>query len=341
MAFLDNSGDILLDVVLTSVGRKRLAAGTFKPVKYAFGDQEINYGLYDSTNTSGSAYYDLDILQTPVEIAHTDASVSMQTKLFTLTSANGDPQLLYLPKLKLDSTGNTDAKSIFATGRNAFAIVADTATYDALTDATSSLAAGFIDGRNPNAASFGIRVRTPLGIDSITSNGPEGDSKSPLDASLRENQYNVTLDDRFIKLVSPIAGTAAQSSIRDTEVSAASTDNASIVQAAATSNLFSADQFLRVYPVSRTNNRPLFVSGPSVTNIQGPFQGPSDPAVLATTYVVNSLNQDNMFSQHKIGNVTNYASTGVTMEVIQTSVKIATGVYGYTITVPLEVIRKV
>jgi hypothetical protein len=54
MAFLDNSGDILLDVVLTSVGRKRLAAGTFKPVKYAFGDQEINYGLYDSTNTNGS-----------------------------------------------------------------------------------------------------------------------------------------------------------------------------------------------------------------------------------------------------------------------------------------------
>ena len=48
-----------------------------------------------------------------------------------------------------------------------------------------------------------------------------------------------------------------------------------------------------------------------------------------------------MFSQHKVGNVSNYAGTGVTMEVIQTSVKIASGVYGYTITVPLEVIRKV
>ena len=48
-----------------------------------------------------------------------------------------------------------------------------------------------------------------------------------------------------------------------------------------------------------------------------------------------------MFSQHKIGNVADYASTGVTMEVIQTSVKISTGVYGYTVTVPLEVIRKV
>ena len=64
MAFLDNSGDILLDVVLTSEGRKRLAAGTFNPVKYAFGDQEINYGLYDATNVSGSAYYDLSIQTT-------------------------------------------------------------------------------------------------------------------------------------------------------------------------------------------------------------------------------------------------------------------------------------
>ena len=35
MAFLDNSGDVLLDVVLTAEGRKRLAAGTFKPTKYA------------------------------------------------------------------------------------------------------------------------------------------------------------------------------------------------------------------------------------------------------------------------------------------------------------------
>jgi len=331
MAFLDNSGDILLDVVLTSVGRKRLAAGTFKPVKYAFGDQEINYGLYDSTNSNGSAYYDLDILQTPVEIAHTDASVSMQTKLFTLTSANGDPQLLYLPKLKVDTgTATSNPQFAFADGRNAYAIVADQATYDALTNSTSSLKPGFIDGRNANVAQYGIRVRTPLGIDSITSNGPEGDPSAPLDPALDESQYNVTLDDRFLKLVNP----------RLTEGGIAA-GTGQIVQAAATSNLFSADQFLRVYPVSKTMQPSLFVLGPSVTNVQGPFQGPSTPSLLATTYIVNSLNQDNMFSQHKIGNVADYASTGVTMEVIQTSVKISTGVYGYTVTVPLEVIRKV
>lgn len=37
MAFLDNSGDIILDTVLTNEGRKRLAAGTFKVAKFALG----------------------------------------------------------------------------------------------------------------------------------------------------------------------------------------------------------------------------------------------------------------------------------------------------------------
>ena len=45
MAFLDNSGDIILDAVLTDAGRKRLAEGngSFRITKYAFGDDEIDY----------------------------------------------------------------------------------------------------------------------------------------------------------------------------------------------------------------------------------------------------------------------------------------------------------
>ncbi|HBY66601.1 MAG TPA: hypothetical protein DEG69_01795, partial [Flavobacteriaceae bacterium] len=67
MAFLDNSGDIILDAVLTDTGRARLAKGdgTFRIAKFALGDDEIDYDQYDKTNPSGSAYYDLEILQTP------------------------------------------------------------------------------------------------------------------------------------------------------------------------------------------------------------------------------------------------------------------------------------
>ena len=74
MAFLDNSGDIILDAVLTEIGRKRMANGNFRIVKFGLGDDEINYGKYNKNHSSGSAYYDLEVLQTPVFEASTGYS---------------------------------------------------------------------------------------------------------------------------------------------------------------------------------------------------------------------------------------------------------------------------
>ena len=62
MAFLDNSGDIILDAVLTDIGRKRLAAGNFVITKFALGDEEIKYGLWDSSESRGSACFELEIM---------------------------------------------------------------------------------------------------------------------------------------------------------------------------------------------------------------------------------------------------------------------------------------
>ena len=66
MAFQDNSGDIILDVVLTDEGRRLLAQGdgSFNVVYFALGDDEINYSLFDTTKNT--AQQDLTILQTPV-----------------------------------------------------------------------------------------------------------------------------------------------------------------------------------------------------------------------------------------------------------------------------------
>jgi len=81
MGFLDNSGDIILDAVLTDTGRMRLAKGdgSFKIVKFALADDEINYELYNTNHASGSAYYDLEILQTPILEAFTDNAASMKS----------------------------------------------------------------------------------------------------------------------------------------------------------------------------------------------------------------------------------------------------------------------
>ena len=105
MAFLDNSGDIILDAVLTDTGRMRLGRGdgSFKIVKYSFGDDEIDYTTFNSSHASGSAYYDLEILQTPVLEAFTNNTATMKSKLITVSNNN----LLYLPILKLNETANT------------------------------------------------------------------------------------------------------------------------------------------------------------------------------------------------------------------------------------------
>jgi hypothetical protein len=94
MALLDNSGDIILDCVLTEVGRKRMARGQFNINKFALGDDEINYKLYDKNHKSGSAYYDLEILQTPVFQATTQNA----TINYGLVSY-GNPNLFYMPSI--------------------------------------------------------------------------------------------------------------------------------------------------------------------------------------------------------------------------------------------------
>ena len=90
MAFLDNSGDIILDAVLTDTGRMRLAKGdgSFKITKFAFGDDEINYELYDKNHPSGSAYYDTEILQTPVLEAFTNNTSTLKSKLISISRTN-------------------------------------------------------------------------------------------------------------------------------------------------------------------------------------------------------------------------------------------------------------
>ena len=92
MAFLDNSGDIILDAVLTDTGRFRLARGNFKISSFALGDDEIDYSLYNKDHASGSAYYDLEILQTPVLEAFTNNTSSLKSRLISVPRNN----LLYL-----------------------------------------------------------------------------------------------------------------------------------------------------------------------------------------------------------------------------------------------------
>jgi len=181
MAFLDNSGDIILDAVLTDTGRMRLAKGdgSFKIDKFALGDDEIDYGLYDKNNTNGSAYYDLTILQTPVLESFTNNMSSMKSRLLTVN----DNDLLYLPVIRLFTEGGS------AQNANGFFVVpVDKSTVE--TGFGGNLGTGILNGYRPSDDPAWIEMQQGLNTNEL----PKED---PLNDQLVENQYILQIDNRL------------------------------------------------------------------------------------------------------------------------------------------------
>lgn len=185
MGYLDNAGSILLDAVLTDLGRSRLAKGdgSFKVVKFAVADDEIDYGLYNYNHASGSDYYDLEIMQLPVLEAFTDNGAGMKHKLISIPRTN----LLYLPVVKV----NTLLPNTTLASDGVYYVVVDKETEDSYTSHDT----GVLFGENPAQNSNHIRIDQGLDTTEIP-------STFVIDGDLIETQYIVEIDNRFGNLVS-------------------------------------------------------------------------------------------------------------------------------------------
>ena len=195
MAFLDNSGDIILDAVLTDTGRARLAKGdgTFKITKFALADDEVDYSLYNNSHASGSAYYDLEIMQTPLLEAFTNNTSSMKHKLISLPRTN----LLFLPELKLNTVYESGTKMVTGVSQlnGTFVVAVDKDTEDALyANSNLSDGVGILKGENSAA---GARVRVDQGLDTT-----EIPPSRTLDPDLVETSYIIQIDNRFGRIIS-------------------------------------------------------------------------------------------------------------------------------------------
>lgn len=191
MAFLDNSGDIILDAVLTDEGRRRLAEGdgTFRITKFALGDDEIDYGLYNKNHPSGSAYFDLEILQSPVFEAFTNNASSMKSKILTVNS----PNLLYLPVIKLnDANGRGPVPADFGAGT--YLIPVDKATNDKFTGNSIGVIRSPADGELTETDGAGIRLDQGLDTTSISPG-------AGLASDLREDTFIIEMDNRLGQLI--------------------------------------------------------------------------------------------------------------------------------------------
>ena len=208
MAFLDNSGDIILDAVLTDTGRMRLAKGdgSFRIVKFAFGDDEIDYSTYNKNHASGSAYYDIEILQTPVLEAFTNNTSLLKSRLLSIPRNN----LLYLPVVKVNEVFDSATKmSGSGGGAPTFIVAVDENTENDIfrVSGQKEPGQGVIKGELGQAGSY---IRVDQGLD--TSDIPPGRT---LDADLVETQYIIEIDNRFGRLVDVASGAPASVSFID------------------------------------------------------------------------------------------------------------------------------
>jgi len=229
MSFLDNSGDIILDAVLTDAGRARLAQGdgSFKIVKYAFGDDEIDYSKYqnanyvDGANASGSAYYDINILRTPVLEAFTNNTSTMKSKLISIPQTN----LLYLPVIEL-----CDADGDFAGGSTAmntdsnqasgsYVVGVDDATDDKFSNLSSEFRAGTFKGFQSTNSDKNIVVHQGLDTTAIS-------PSSQLDTTLVETQFIVEMDNRLGSLMTNNGQVVSYSFLDDDNIATYNISNA-------------------------------------------------------------------------------------------------------------------
>tara|TARA_Y100000592_G_scaffold81094_1_gene128458 strand:- start:168 stop:1199 length:1032 start_codon:yes stop_codon:yes gene_type:complete len=221
MAFLDNSGDIILDAVLTDTGRFRMARGDFRISKFALGDDEIDYSLFNKNHPSGSAYYDLEILRTPILEAFTNNTSLMKSKLLTITRTN----LLFLPVMKLLNGGNAAAKNtgpdLTAVANTAinpntagYIVTVDESTEQQLVNQANPSANGIIKGSTATTI-----TNSPNSI--VIERGLDTTKLPPnisMPATLQETQFIIEMDHRLGSLVSTGAESVPVSFIDDDQI---------------------------------------------------------------------------------------------------------------------------
>ena len=322
MGFLDNSGDIILDAVLTDTGRHRLARGdgSFQVAKFALGDDEIDYNLYDKNHPSGSAYYDIEILQTPVLEAFTNNMSTMKSKLVSISKTN----ILYLPVIKLNQNALPSSfgpGDLHSSGLHLISVDED--TFNQLAGTTPYPPTGILNGFEVQNSKFHIHF--DQGIDS------SGSAPTvQIDPDLRETQYILHLDHRLGMISQP---------------------NSSQGFAMANYSFLDDDHIATYYlTTGGTGNNSGYVSNIGVAPSQA--QAPQSSVLLGRRgtrlsfrikAAENLANSDFLFD--RIGLSTNVPivnSDGDSHDyrAIDTTIKITGGTTGYSVELPIRFIKK-
>ena len=298
------------------------------------------YALYNTSNASGSAYYDVDILQTPVFEPSTYSVASMNSKLFSYSDQN----LYYLPQMILNQDVNvqdgpvskldtsTNAFNLISSDNFANFISSQVSTSDTLIDARVNLPSNVsVQTANMSGARLSQLVRRFIRISQGFNNYQANISLGGLEESsfsiYVNNLFLQVVDKNFIKSVEPAIST----------------------------NAFNRSQAMDMYRLNSSLNPTYF--GTIATYNQG------TQTKLATSLLASNLSQVGQELQFSLqlsndlaSNPSYYFSTygssftstvaglsvsaGDSVSVITTTVRIVGNRYGFSVDVPVKLFYK-
>lgn len=157
MGYLDNTS-VTVDAILTKRGREVLATGrtNFEITKFALGDDEIDYTLWNPSHTQGTSYYGEMIENMPVMEAITDENYALKYRLLTLpkTTINlptitVSPGSISIPQKSLFPPGSSGRVTITIAGG-----ITETYTVTLLDDTLGNISARTVAGVTGNSFVF-------------------------------------------------------------------------------------------------------------------------------------------------------------------------------------------
>jgi hypothetical protein len=313
MAFLDNSGDIILDAVLTDAGRARLARGdgSFKIVKYAFADDEIDYSKYDLDAANGSAYFDIEILKTPIIEALTNNTSTMKNRLLSIPKTN----LFYMPSMLINQNTVGTSLSPQTDTANSYIVSVDSQTDQMFTGDNKvfgdfNLDVNGIFLSNTDTATNQTDPKSILVDQGINNNAVN--KNFTIDPTLKETQYIVEIDNRLGSIADSQSGIQAYSFLDDDNIASYS---------------FGTDSAL-VTSLNGSSDTPL--QGARGTRIQ--FRINPSIELNSSTYLFTLLGSEDSLNFNSAGAQNFYR--------IDSSVRITGATTGYRLDVPITFLKK-
>ena len=339
MAFLDNSGDIILDAVLTDEGRRRLALGdgSFRITKFALGDDEIDYSLYDVSPASGSGYEDTRILQLPIFEAFTNNTTSLKNRLLSYD----DNSLLYLPVVKLNSKlSPTTSDSTGPVGGYYVSVDSTTTAQIERLDSTAATSNGYRFAQ-AGASIDQSRLIFDQGLDTadLSLGYLAGGTSTSQEQALFETAYLVEVDNRLVALTTPSDLSVAQPSFIDddniaTYYFALGKDSSYFAKQSGTKFGGGAEPAFEI-----TTD----VNG---SRIQNSAIGPADNQgrigsrlVFGLRSSLNLQTSQNLFTKLGGTETITVGSTGTSFSTINTVIRITGFNTGYRVEVPLKLLK--